>query len=56
MAEEVAEEVAEDQLVRTAADSGAPEGVRAQLAGLPSDRSFGTIYEIWEALGHRNEA
>jgi hypothetical protein len=29
--------------------------LRAELERLPSDRTFATVYEIWEALGHRNE-
>lgn len=33
----------------------APPDIRAELERLPADRTFGTVYEIWEALGHRNE-
>lgn len=32
-----------------------PQDIRDELARLPAERTFGTVYEIWEALGHRNE-
>jgi hypothetical protein len=32
-----------------------PPGVRAELERLPSGRIYQTVYEIWEALGYRNE-
>jgi hypothetical protein len=33
-----------------------PQDIRDALrARLPANRTYGTVYEIWEALGHRNE-
>jgi hypothetical protein len=42
-------------LVRVAADENAPDAVLAQLRRLPADRPFGTVTEVWEALGHGSE-
>ncbi|HEY8473799.1 MAG TPA: DUF2795 domain-containing protein [Natronosporangium sp.] len=33
----------------------APAQLLAELERLPADREFATVYEIWEALGYRNE-
>lgn len=44
-----------EALLRAMDEHRAPEEVRAELARLPADRTFATVYEIWEALGHRNE-
>jgi hypothetical protein len=32
-----------------------PPDLWAQLERLPADRTFATVYEVWEALGYRNE-
>lgn len=44
-----------DELVRAADSADAPAEVLMELQGLPADRTFETIYEIWDALGYRNE-
>ena len=47
---------ADRRALLAAVDQNAPADIRAELERLPADRSFATVYEIWEALGHRNEA
>jgi len=42
-------------LVRVARRESAPAEVLADLERLPEDRTYETVYEIWDALGHRNE-
>lgn len=42
-------------VLRAAAELGAEPEVLSELARLPTGRTFATLYEIWEALGHRNE-
>jgi hypothetical protein len=42
-------------LIRAMAEVGTSPQVRARLERLPADRVFHTVYEIWEALGGRNE-
>ncbi len=42
-------------LVRVARREAAPEQVLADLERLPEGRTFETVYEIWDALGYRNE-
>lgn len=44
-----------DALLRDARESNAPERVLDELSGLPADTAYGTVFEIWEALGHRLE-
>lgn len=44
-----------DQLVRAADAADAPADVLTALQGLPANRTFETIYDIWDALGYRNE-
>jgi hypothetical protein len=40
-----------DGLVAEAEENHAPEAVLAALRGLPADREFATVYDVWEALG-----
>jgi hypothetical protein len=40
-----------DLLLREARESGAPDAVLAALERLPARQEFGTVYEVWEALG-----
>lgn len=42
-------------VLRAATELGAEPEALAELARLPAGRTFATVYEIWEALGHRNE-
>lgn len=42
-------------LLRGADELGIEPDLRAELERLPADREFATVYEVWEALGHRNE-
>lgn len=44
-----------DELVRAARGMDAEEDAVAELSRLPTGQVFHTVYEIWEALGHRNE-
>lgn len=44
-----------DELVRAADAVDAPAEVLMELQGLPADQTFDTVYEIWDALGYRNE-
>lgn len=44
-----------DELVQGAREMGADDQAVAQLATLPTGRVYHTVYEIWEALGNRNE-
>lgn len=44
-----------DELMRGARQLDAPDHLVAELGRLPADRVFHTVYEIWEALGYRNE-
>jgi uncharacterized protein DUF2795 len=43
------------RLRQAAAELNAPDEVLDELAQLPEDRQFGTVSEIWAALGHHNE-
>ena len=45
-----------DELVRAADAADAPAEVLMDLQGLPADQTFQTVYEIWDALGYRNES
>jgi hypothetical protein len=40
-----------EALVAEARDNDAPESVVSKLASLPAGTSFGTVYEVWAALG-----
>jgi len=40
-----------DRLLAEAGDNDAPQPVVALLGRLPEGREFGTVYEVWEALG-----
>ncbi len=40
-----------EALVLTARDEEAPEPVIEALEGLPADRTFGDVEEVWKALG-----
>ena len=42
-------------LVQMAHREAAPTEVLAELERLPEGRTYETVYEIWDALGHRNE-
>lgn len=42
-------------LVSVVTEAGGPPDVLAELERLPADCSFGTIYQIWQAAGGRNE-
>lgn len=42
-------------LVEVARREAAPAEVLADLERLPEGRTYETVYEIWDALGHRNE-
>jgi hypothetical protein len=42
-------------LLRGARELDAPEDILAALSGLPEDKVFHTVYEIWDELGYRNE-
>lgn len=45
-----------EEILRGAEELGVTPQVRAELERLPDDdRTYHTVYEIWEALGHRNE-
>jgi hypothetical protein len=40
-----------DELLKEAGENTAPPAVVEALAGLPPDLSFGTVHEVWQALG-----
>lgn len=42
-------------LLRVVDRNQAPPELLARLEQLPAGRTFATVYEIWEALGFRNE-
>ena len=42
-----------DALLAEAEENDAPTPVLAVLRQLPSDSTYGTVYEVWEALGGR---
>lgn len=43
------------RLREVAAEMNAPDAVLDELARLPEGRQFGTVSEVWAALGHPNE-
>ena len=43
---------ARDTLIATAGDEGAPEGMIAQLRGLPEGTEFANVEQVWESLGN----
>ena len=43
------------ELVRAARQMDAPLDILADLESLPADRVYATVYEIWDALGYRQE-
>lgn len=45
-----------EALMQAARSHDAPPDILAELARLPQDQVFHTVYEVWEALGGRNEA
>lgn len=44
-----------EQLLAEAEAEDAPDHVRDLLAQLPPDTRFGTVYDVWEALGGERE-
>jgi hypothetical protein len=44
-----------DALLRDARENNAPEHVLGELSGLPAGKTYGTVFEVWEALGHQIE-
>jgi hypothetical protein len=42
-------------LIRGAQELDAPDDIMAALERLPAGQTFHTVYEIWDALGYRNE-
>jgi hypothetical protein len=40
-----------DELLAEAEENAAPQPVLDLLAGLPADERYGTVYEVWIALG-----
>jgi hypothetical protein len=44
-----------DELLAGARRLEAPDSVIAQLERLPADRTYATVNDMWEALGHHNE-
>jgi Protein of unknown function (DUF2795) len=40
-----------EALLTSARDAGAPPDILSRLEQLPADREYGTVQEVWEALG-----
>jgi hypothetical protein len=45
-----------EALLKAVDSNRVPPQLWERLEQLPADRKFATVYEIWEALGYRNEA
>jgi hypothetical protein len=43
------------ELLREAEENGAPESLLELLGRLPEKSRFGTVYEVWTALGGKSE-